>query len=456
MTHPDIERLVENLESLAPRGDLAVDEVRAADIAQALTDMDEQAKVLIISLLSDEKAADVLAETDEHSIEVLLAHISAERLIRLMGWMAPDDAADLLGLVPRERRGALLAGLEEDQRRSVSTLGDHPPESAGGIMTTEVIAVGSNEKIASALRKVGTAEEPEAINTVYVVDPAGTLVGVAPLTRLLTADPALPMHRVMDPDVISVEVDADQEEAARIVDHYHLPSIPVVDAAHRLQGVITVDDVIDVIGEEASEDMLRLAGTNVLHPTSEPTLKRLRARAPWLTVTLLGTFLASLLIEHIEKTYFHSGAEVGGTFSMLLYFIPLIGGMAGNVGTQSSTIMVRGFATGEVDPRRPMRVLRGELVLAVLIGLLAGVLVGILAGLAFTEEPMLGWIVGVALFCSVIVAAFAGTLIPFACHAIHVDPAYAGGPFLLTLNDLSAFVIYFTVALLLLNAFGVS
>ena len=460
MDSPDLRQLLESLETTDARARPdAVAEVHAADIAQVLSDLESDAVLLIFSLLGDEKASAVLAETDENTQEQLLASLGADRISRLLNEVDPDDAADLIELAPEEVRGAVIAGLDEDTRRSVELLGEFPPESAGGIMTTEVVAVGSNETVKSALGHLRDAEQPEAMSSAFVLDPAGTLVGVVDLKSLLTAEPHELVGDIMNADVISVRVDADQEQAARLAEHYDLASVPVVDATERLKGVITLDDIIDVIGEEASEDMLRLAGTGVTHPTTEPILTRLLARAPWLSVTLAGTFVAGLIIEFVEKTWFTEAASAalggrGATFKSLLYFIPLIGGMAGNVGSQSSTIMVRGFATGEVDPRRPMRVLPGELALALIIGLISGVLVGVATTLVYPEIPSLGLVVGIALPCAILVAATAGTLIPFACHVVRVDPAYAGGPFLLTMNDIAAYLIYFAVAILLMDSLG--
>ena len=183
------------------------------------------------------------------------------------------------------------------------------------------------------------------------------------------------------------------------------------------------------------------------------------ARAPWLSVTLVGTFVAGLIIEFVEKTWFSEAVATAAprmteAFKSLLYFIPMIGGMAGNIGSQSSTIMIRGFATGEVDPTKPMRVLKAELSLALLIGLLSGLAVGVATTLVHPDNPTLGLVVGIALPCAIFMAALAGTLVPFACNWVGVDPAYAGGPFLLTLNDISAYLIYFSVAIVMLDRLG--
>jgi magnesium transporter len=457
MDSPDLRKILQSIESgEAPRGSQGVSEARSADIAQALSDLDEDAILLIFSLLDDVRAAEVLAETDENTQEDVLESLDVGRISRLLSAMDPDDAADLLCLAPEQSQPRIVEGLDEDTRRAVDLLVKYEPESAGGIMTTEVVAVGSNETVQSVLTKMREAEQPEAMASAFVVDPGGALVGVVDLHALLNADPSQTVDEVMDPDVISVPVDEDQEEAARLAEHYDLASLPVVDAADHLKGVITLDDIIDVLGEEATEDMLRLAGTGVTHPTTEALLTRLLARAPWLSVTLVGSFSAGLIIEYVQQTWFAAEADgVLGVFKSLIYFIPLIGGMAGNVGSQSSTIMVRGFATGEVDPRRPMKVLGGELRLAIVIGLIAGPLVGLAAGIVHADDPWLGWVVGVALPCVIFMAALSGTLIPFACHRVRVDPAYASGPFLQTMNDISAYLIYFTVAILLMGALDV-
>jgi magnesium transporter len=450
---PHISKLIEQLQGAdVPRAG----EMHAADIAQVLPELGERPQLLILSLLGDAKAAEVLVETDEPTREELLQLVSPERLVRMLNEMDPDDAADMLELAPEEIRPRLIAGLEEDQRRSVRVLGEYQPESAGGIMTTEVVAVGSNESARSALVKVRAAEQAEAISSLYVIDPAGTLVGLVLLKDLLDADPEISVGELMTPDVISVPAEADQEEAARRVEHYRLSSIPVVDAASRLLGVITLDDIIEVVGEEADEDVLRLAGTSAVHPTKQPILRRFLARSPWLAITLTGTFAASLLLQYIERNWFGALLNVvPGNFKALMYFIPMIGGMAGNVGSQSSATMVRGFATGEVDPERPMRVLRAELILGLMIGVTAGLMIGAIVAGLHVEQRWLGLVVGVALPCAITMAALSGTLIPFLCARIKVDPAYASGPFLQTMNDLTGYAIYFAVAVGLMRMLGV-
>lgn len=461
MDHPDIQKLIESLETDLPDNESSVEEARAEDIAQAISSLDGNTRLMILSLLDDERAAEVVATTDEHTQESLARSLGVDRLVRLLNEMDPDDAADLLALAPKKSQPAVLEGLEDDLSRSVSVLGQYRPDTAGGIMTTDVVAVPSDALARDGLDHVGQVEQPEVIGTVFVTDAAGTLVGSVSLRDLLRARPKSVMADLMETDVIAVSAEEDQEEAARLVDHYGLTSIPVVDAAGRLRGLITADDVIDVLEEEASEDMMRLAGTGVTHPVVESLSTRLLARAPWLTVTLAGTFFAGILLEFVEKTWFSldavlvtAGVPMATTFKMLMFYIPMIGGMAGNVGTQSSTIMIRGFATGEVDPRHPARMLWGEMALALMIGVLAGLVVGGLVTVTHPSHPNLGIIVGAALPCAILCAALAGTLIPFACHAAKVDPAYAGGPFLLTVNDLAAYIIYFWVAIQLTGLLG--
>ncbi len=458
MESPELKDLVDSLgEGLGGQSMGAVGEIHAADIATALLDVAPSAQSLLLAVLDDEKAAEVLALAEQPLLEGLLERLDPGRLVRLLDAMDPDDAADVLEELSEHARHAAVARLDENTRRSVTLLGGYEPDSAGGVMTTEVVAVGSNETVKSALAKLRDAEQPEAMGSTFVVDPAGCLVGFVDLKCLLNAAPEVSVGSVMESDVVTIEAEADQEDAARVMDHYHLTSLPVVDGSGVLMGVITADDIIDVLAEEASEDILRLAGTGVTHPTAERLLTRLLARAPWLSVTLIGTFLAGMLIEWVENSWFTLPVleGVGREFKSLLYFIPLIGGMAGNVGSQSSTIMVRGFATGEVDPLRPGRVLPGELILATAIGMMSGLAVGLATAVVHSDQSWLGLVVGVALPCAVFVAGLVGTLVPFACHRFKVDPAYASGPFLLTLNDIAAYLIYFSVALVIMGALEV-
>lgn len=456
MPNDVVQKIVDQLSEASPPT-TRIRDVHAADIALALSKLDEDVQLLVLALLDDEKAAEVLTETDEPTLERLLERLPTSRLCALLDQMAPDDAADIIDVVPEERRAKVIAGLEEGQRHSVRTLGEYAPESAGGIMTTDVVAVGANETVRAALVKLRTAEEPDEITSLFVVDPAGTLVGAIQLVDLLNAERDAQVGAIMETDVISVPLDADQEEVARLVEHYRLRAVPVVDAARRLKGVVTIDDVLDVVDEEVTEDMLRLAGTSVAYPTSETLRARLVGRAPWLAITLLGSFGAGLMIETIERRWFGGLAvpAVETDFKALLYFIPMIGSMAGNVGTQSCTVMIRGFATGSVDPERPMRVLPAELMLALTIGVVSGLVVGPLIALFQPEHRWLGLVVGASLPCAIFAGAVTGTLIPFLCHRIRVDPAYAGGPFLSTMNDLSGYVVYFSVALGLMHALAV-
>jgi magnesium transporter len=458
MDSPEFQDLVDSLEEAQSAQNLgAVGEIHPADIASALLDLAPPAQSLFFALLDDRKAAEVLAEVEDPVIEILLEGLDSARLVRLLDHMEPDDAADVLEQLPENSRASVLSQLDEQTRRSVTLLSAYKPDSAGGVMTTEVVAVGSNETVASALGKLRDAEQTEAMSVTFVVDPAGSLVGLVDLKHLLNAEPEVTVAGVMERDVVSIEAEADQEDAARLMEHYHITLLPVVDVAGRLKGLITADDIIEVLAEEASEDMLRMAGTGVTHPTAERLRTRLLARAPWLSVTLVGTFFAGMLIEWVEKTWFATGVASSMTpeFKSLLYFIPLIGGMAGNVGSQSSTIMVRGFATGEVDPKRPGKVLSGELILALAIGLFSGLVVGIATALVHSDQQWLGLVVGVALPCAILVAGLAGTLVPFACQACKVDPAYASGPFLLTLNDIAAYLIYFAVAVNIMSSLGI-
>jgi len=273
---------------------------------------------------------------------------------------------------------------------------------------------------------------------------------------------------IMERDVISVPVDLDQEEVFRIANKYHFSSMPVVDHVGVLQGIVTFDDLMEVIEEESSEDMYRMAGDLSLHPTQQRVFKRIILRFPWLLVTLGGTFLAAAIIRFFEILWEREGdlsghdslgdffatsltvIDSGSQWTFLLCFLPMIGGMAGNVGLQSSTVMVRGFATGEVEPAYFWSILYKELIIAVVIGLMSGLIIGALVAGLFQSAGHMGFVIGLSLFGAILSAAILGTLTPFICLFVKVDPAYASGPLLTTMNDIFGFLIFFGIAYALL------
>jgi magnesium transporter len=276
-----------------------------------------------------------------------------------------------------------------------------------------------------------------------VVDNADVLQGLVPIRRIISARRDTPLKDIMETEVVSVLTNVDQEEVARLVDVYNLAAIPVVNGQGRLQGVVTLDDVIDVIREEASEDVYRMAGTSAQHPISESPGRRFVFRLPWLLILVVAGLINSIILRYFGHTL--------ETITAVTFFIPVIIAMAGNVSLQSSSIMVRGLATGEVIYGRFFKILLGELSTGLLIGLACGTFVAFGSSLLHFDSAKLSLAVGIALFFSISVAAVMGTVMPLMFHRLGVDPAVASGPFVTTLNDICGLVIYLSVATALLT-----
>lgn len=454
------EELIERLNSSEDLSTQIIEEliqdIRIEDIAEIFPHLREPVKTLLFESLADEDAAELLAELDEIAVIQILKDLDPDRIAAICNFLPPDEGADVIGFSDEEDQPGILEQMDRELADKIQSLAKHSPETAGGVMTSEFMAVRSDESVRSILLRIKTSELEESIQNVYVQNERRGLIGVASLRDLLQAGLNQPIGDIMEKDVISVPLDMDQEEVSRIVNRYDFTAVPVVNEKGILKGIVTFDDVMDVMEEESSEDMYRMAGEVTMHPTQQHFIRRVSARMPWLLVTLGGTYLAAMLIKWFETNSGINNAHVENLWTLLLCFIPMIGGMAGNVGIQSSTVMVRGLATGEVYPSIFWKVLTKEVFIAAIIGLISGAIIGgILTAFppvsGYYDADNLGYVVSLALFGSIVCAAFLGTMMPFACLLINVDPAYASGPVLTTLNDLVGFAIYFSIALPLLG-----
>jgi magnesium transporter len=441
--------LVRDLEEILDKGPrleqlkLRLRDLPPEDIARVLWEMDSDDKVLLFRALSDEAAAQVLDETDEDSKADLLESVGIGTLTRVMEEMPPDEVVDLLAFLTAEQRRRVLEKLDSEHARRIRELEKFDPETAGGLMTNEFLAVPPDRAIHQVLEDLKREEEEELLADVYIVDEWMHLLGVISVKEMVVEDPRRRIGDIMLEVRITVPPEMDREEVSRIVDHYHLSSIPVVDERGSLLGVVTYDDVMDVIQEEASEDMYRLAGTWTHNPFVEPIHKRVGYRLPWLIVTMIGGFGSVAVISR-----FSAAIEENPP---LAFFIPIIGALAGNVGVQSSTIMVRGFATGDIPVGRTLGLFARELAIGVAIGSICGLATGIFAAVAVEDVgAAFGFGVAVSIFCAISAAAGVGTLVPIFCSRVGVDPALAAGPFVTTVVDLAGHLIYFLVLTLVL------
>ena len=396
-------------------------------------------------LLPDELSPDVLVELDEPAQEQLLETLSEGEIGRIVDELDSDDAADVVGALDEEKAQKVLETLDLESQRDVRRLLTYDEETAGGLMALEVASVKETETVGQAiqtLRDLGEKEGIEDIYNVYVISEEGILLGWLKLAQLILARPETPVRKLMNPDVISVPTAMDQEDVASIVQKYDLVSLPVVDDFGRLVGRITVDDVMDVLTEEAEEDLSIIAGTGDEEPGERSTFKISRERAPWLLTGLVGGLIAATVMHHFKSTLLHVIA--------LAFFVPVITAMGGSTAIQSASIVVRGLATGEIALRdlvpRILKEIRVALINGIMLGLLLGLIVSIWLG-----EPELGFLIGFILLINIIIASLLGASVPMIMKRLGIDPALAMGPFVTTFIDIIGLIIYLGLAMIFLT-----
>ncbi len=389
--------------------------------------------------------SDFLSELDSSIMVDLVAGLSPAFMAGIVSKMASDDAADLLEALPEEIAKEIRAHMQTEEREEVEELLKYDPETAGGIMSPDFMYLDENLTVEEAIKKVQKrSEEKEMVFYLYITHGEGQLAGVLSLRELLMH----PMHRklknIMNTNVISVTTDTDQEEVAHIVSQYNLLAVPVVDATFKLVGIVTVDDIIDVLREEATEDFLQMAGAGKEQEILlKPLHKKIMLRAPWLLVAWVGGVGAMFIINHFQ-------GELQKVLA-LASFIPIIGGMGGNIATQSSSIIVRGLATGRVDLGHYFSTIGKEFLLGIVLGTSFGVILGLLAHFKYQTPIYLGLVVGLSVAIVMTAAATVGTTVPLVLKKLHVDPAVATGPFITTTIDVLGVTLYFSIAKIFLH-----
>lgn len=410
-----------------------------ADIAHLFRYLEPKDQRILFNLLEDaEMAAYVLSEIDHAAGAELLEQMEKERITEVLQEMPYDDAVDILRNMPEELAEEILGTMEEEHSEEIEELLQYGEETAGGIMSTDFFSLEENLTAEEAIAALQKAGDVEMVFYLYVTDEYGHLVGVLSLRQLITVPPNTKLKNIMTRDVISVRTDTDQEEVAQIVAKYNLLAIPVVDAGNLLKGIITVDDVIDVMRQEATEDIYLMAGASEEELLlGDKALQIARLRLPWLVTNLFGGVITGYLMWLFKVTL----AEV----IALVTFVPVITGMGGNVGGQSATIVVRGFATGRIDFSTLRRVVLKELRVGLIMGIACGLTIGVVA-FFWHGNPYLGLVVGLAMMTAITVAATMGVLAPTFFKRMGIDPAIASSPFVQTANDITGILIYFGLA----------
>lgn len=444
----DIQTLVDTVRGQLARHELEqaadlIATLHPADGADVIAELDADEQLEVFRHLEDDEAAEVLAFLDLEDQGEIAAALPVADLSDILDQMEPDDAADVLGELTPAQAQAALAEMEEPD--DVEELLEYPDDSAGGVMMPHVVALRANLTVAAALaelRRLKPAED--SAYYVFVTDEQERLRGVISLRQLVVAEPDTQVSTIMNPDVISISVEADQEEAARTLSRYGLLALPTVDAEGRLVGVITADDIIDVLEEEATEDIYRLANLDTEEDVERSIFVASSRRLFWLMVNLPTAMLAAAVVGAFQDTI----AQV----AVLAIFMPVIAGMGGNAGIQTLTLIVRSIALGEVELSDSWRALGRETLIGLVNGVAFGLAIGLI-GLLWKGLPILGVVAGIAMLANMLAAAVAGTLVPLSLKLIGADPALASGVIVTTFTDVTGYGCYLGLATLLIRFF---
>ncbi|NPV68441.1 MAG: magnesium transporter [Anaerolineae bacterium] len=420
-----------------------IEALRPSDQAEVFAELDDAAQIALLPQLDPDDSADILEKLDDEEVAELATALPNEALIRIVDEMEPDEAADLLGDIPQDKAQRVLAGLEDPEE--IHPLLLHPDDSAGGLMTSEFLALRRRMTAAEALEALRVWKpEAETIYYMFVVDAVGRLCGVVDLRQLVMADPETLLTDIMDPDVISVTVGADQEECARLMSHYDLLALPVIDHDRRLLGVVTIDDVVDVLEDEATEDIQRLGGSQPLGRSylESSVWLVMRKRIGWLMLLFLTESLTGTVLRHFEKEL--------ETAVALAFFVPLLIGTGGNAGSQTTSTIIRALAVGDIELKDALKSLWHELRVGLLLGLGMAV-VAYIRALTWNSTPDLAATVSLAILTIVIWANGLGAVLPLLATRLRIDPTVVSGPVMSTLVDATGLFIYFTIARLLMG-----
>jgi len=453
-----LERIREGLES----GGLAelttfLNELHPADIAEALGRLEAKEQQQVLGLLEVHEEAEVLEHTDDAVRSHIVSSLDDREVSEIVEEMPAEDAADILSEMSEERAEHVLELMADEEAEEVEELLRYPPESAGGIMAPVVATVRDDQTVARLLEQIRSNEEleEEDIYSICVVDASERVQGIVELWDLLRASPDTPVRELME-TVQTIPADMDQEQVAALFAKYDMVSAPVVDGAGRLLGRIVFDEVQDVVEEEQSEDISKLAGTHEDELASSSAVQTARLRLPWLIICLVGTLLSGLVRHHHEATL--------RQFLILMFFVPAVMATAGNSGLQTATMTVRSMATGHADRMGAGALVLKQIKVALIVGLACGLVAGV-AGVVWSHfspaehlgtggAVLLGLIIGGSMWAAICVSCTMGVSVPFTFRKIGIDPAVASGPLIMTATDIFSLIVYLGVARTLLVKFA--
>lgn len=452
MVQTTLDQLLNQLRDSLEQDDFAsavqlIEKLRAPDQAELFAELEAEDQVALLPKLDAEDSADILEELNDSDAAELVSALPISEIARIMQEMEPDEFADLLSELSDEQAESVLANQiqDTDELNEIKLLMRHPYDSAGGLMTSSYLAVTRRMKIHEALAEVKLLiPETEEIFQLFVVDKNNRLVGELTLGQLIIADPDALIMDVMDSNVISVDIGTDQEECARLMSRYDLLALPVVDKDHQLLGVITIDDVVDVLAEEATEDIQRLGATSPLdHAYLDTSIFGVvNKRVWWLLLLFFTETLTGTVLRHFEVTLEKTVA--------LSFFVPLLIGTGGNAGSQTTTTIIRAMAVGEIGKRDAFRAVWHEFRTGFLLGVILGA-VAFARALTWGTTVPVAITVAVTIFIIVLWANTLGALLPIIANIFKIDPSIVSGPAMSTLVDATGLFIYFTIAGLLLK-----
>lgn len=437
--------LIDSVGKLARRGATThalniLEKLRPADVASVLKALGGRERAATFAALSErdpKKAAESLSELGPEYVRAFVEALPVERTLLLLGALSKDDVALIVDELPETLRDDLLERLHDDQSAPVQELLNFETETAGRIMTPDFFALGEDVTVAEAIAALQKrSEDFEMSFYVYVVDERSHLLGVVNMRQLLLNSPSTPLRKFMSGDVIKVTTATDQEEVARLVANYNLIALPVVDAENRLVGIVTVDDIIDVIKEEATEDIYALAGVEADDRASGSSLQSVRSRLPWLLISLGTSMLAAVVVNVFRDAI--------DSVVVLAVFMPVVLAMGGNAATQSMTVVVRSIGLDDVAWRRGIRVVLKEATVALLNGVAVGLLAGMAAGVWFRSSGI-GVVIAVSLVFITVVGGIVGALVPITLKRMRIDPAIASSVFVVALTVLVGLAFYLAV-----------
>lgn len=419
-------------------------DLHPADIAEMCDELDVDEARFIYQILDNEDAADVLVEMDEDARKDILDTLPSETIAKkFVDYMDTDDAVDIIREMDEEKQEEILSHIEDiEQAGDIVDLLKYDEDTAGGLMGTEMVIVKENWSMPECLREMRQqAEEMDEIYYVYVVDDEERLRGVFPLKRMITSPSVSKVKHVMRKEPISVHVDTPIDEVVQTIEKYDLVAVPVVDSIGRLVGRITVDDVMDEVREQAERDYQLASGLSQDIETDDSVLRQTSARLPWLLIGMAGGIGSSMILGNFDSTF--------ASHPEMALFIPLIGGTGGNVGTQSSAIVVQGLANSSLDASNTWKQILKESVVALINATIISMLVYIYNFICFGATATVTYSVSLSLFAVIMFASIFGTLVPLTLNKMKIDPAIATGPFITTTNDILAMVFYMGITALL-------